>query len=102
MSDVYIDIDGILTIETIGHDYIKRTPNKGNINMVNRLYKKGHNIILWTSRWGVDDIITRDWLRAYGVKFHKIKYDKPNYEIFIDDRASNTFNCDIISNLLEE
>lgn len=37
---VYVDIDGVLTNETEGHNYENRTPNKTNINIVNRIYKQ--------------------------------------------------------------
>ena len=99
---IYIDIDGILTNETEGHDYKNRTPCKGNINIVNRLYKAGYGIILWTSRYGLDDQITRDWLRKYGVKYNDIIYDKPKYSLLIDDLSTNTFDCDVIKELLGE
>lgn len=102
MKNIYIDIDGILTNETDGHDYIKRTPKKGNINIVNRLYKLGHVIILYTARWDIDNLVTRRWLLKYGVKYSKIIYNKPSYDILIDDKAMNTFNCNLIFNLLEE
>lgn len=101
MKEIYVDIDGILTNETLGHDYVNRTPNKRNINYVNRLYKN-NTIILYTARYGIDGIVTRDWLRKYGVKYSHIIYDKPQYEILIDDRTVNNFTEEIVNKLLEE
>ncbi len=101
MKTIYVDIDGILTEEIEGHDYKNRTPKKHNINIVNQLYKAGHTIILWTSRWGLDDQITRDWLKKYEVKYKTIIYNKPHYTLFIDDHAYNSFTNEMIDKLLK-
>jgi len=83
----YLDIDGILTNETKGHDYENRTPNVLAIDKVNNLVKNGEIVILWTSRFGCDRKITLDWLQKYGVKFSDILFDKPQYDLFIDDKT---------------
>ena len=102
MKEIYVDIDGTLTNETIGHDYANRTPHKKNIKIVNKLYNAGHLIILWTARYGIDNDVTRNWLRDYGVKYSTIIYDKPNYDILIDDRAVSDFNNEVINNILAD
>jgi uncharacterized HAD superfamily protein len=88
---IAIDIDGILTIDTEGHDYRNRIPNWDNINHVNRLYYEGHDIILFTSRHRCDRRITKQWLRKFNVHYHKLIMRKPKYDILIDDKAKSSF-----------
>jgi 7-cyano-7-deazaguanine synthase in queuosine biosynthesis len=83
----YVDIDGVLTIETEGHDYFNRTPNKANIEKVNALFKLGHNIVLWTSRYPEDEEVTEVWLQMHNVKYHNLILGKPQYDFIIDDKA---------------
>jgi len=83
-----IDIDGVLTIETEGHDYAVRTPNTENISRVNSLYRAGHIIDLWTSRYPKDKEITEAWLEKHGVHFHSLTLGKPQYDFIIDDKAT--------------
>lgn len=88
---IAVDIDGILTNETEGYDYQNRTPNQENIDTVNRIYDHGHIVVLFTSRFGVDLHITKRWLKEHGVQYHKLILDKPQYDIFVDDKAYNSF-----------
>ena len=87
----YIDIDGVLTNEIEGHNYKNRTPHFGNIKKVNRLCSEGNIVILYTSRYYRDFFVTRKWLKAYKVKYHKTRFRKPKYDVFIDDKAQNNF-----------
>lgn len=79
-----VDIDGVITNETEGHDYPKRTPNAWNIKLVNMLKK----FAFFTSRKKVDEEDTRSWLSRNGVQnsIHVI-YDKPQYDVLIDDKS---------------
>ena len=86
-----IDIDGILANEPLGFDYSIKTPNETNIKKVNELYDNGNRIVLYTSRYSVDDIVTEKWLYDNKVKYHNIIYDKIFYDIFIDDKGYNNF-----------
>jgi hypothetical protein len=91
---IYIDID-----ETICHspdkpDYTNSTPIIENINKANKLYESGHTIVYWTARGtqtGLDwSEITKKQFELWGVKYHEIKFGKPSYDLFIDDRNMNT------------
>jgi uncharacterized HAD superfamily protein len=93
----YIDIDGILTKEIEGWDYKNRTPNLENIKFCIDLYEKNHIIVLYTSRYKRDKKITKKWLKKYKVKYHKIKFRKPKYDFFIDDKAFNKFKKEFLS-----
>ena len=80
------DIDGVLTKETEGHDYEKRTPQFNNISIVIDLFEKGHTIILNTARWQEDMQVTNKWLRKHHVLYHKIQFGKPKADFYIDDK----------------
>ena len=92
----YIDIDGVIFENNYNRmDYYEVTPIKKNIDKINKLYNEGNCIILWTNRGGLTGI---NWeartalqLNEHGVKYHKLKMDKPYYDVFIDDRACNNF-----------
>jgi len=95
---IYIDID-----ETICHhpyekegqprDYTKAEPIVENIVKGNNLYDAGHTIVYWTARGtttGLDwSDLTRKQFLTWGVKFHDIKFGKPYYDLFIDDKNMN-------------
>lgn len=85
--NIGIDLDGTLTVETEGHDYKNRTPNKIMINWVNKQYKKGNTITLFTSRYDEDIEVTMDWLMKYEVKFHKLIMGKPKFDLYIGDEV---------------
>jgi uncharacterized HAD superfamily protein len=84
---IAVDIDGVLTNETEGWDYAKRTPNKDNIRRVDDLFLAGHKIILFTARRLEDLEATKVWLDHYGVLYNHIIFDKPQYDYIIDDKA---------------
>lgn len=88
---IAVDIDGILTKETEGHDYEKRTPNKSNIKRVRELYAYGHTIVLYTARYHIDKTITEIWLKKHGVQYNKLVMGKERYDLLIDDNATNNF-----------
>lgn len=80
-----VDIDGTLTIEVEGHDYLYRTPNILMINKVNEWHKEGHTIILFSARWESDRATTKKWLTKHGVKHHALILGKPKFDLYVDD-----------------
>lgn len=93
---IYIDID-----ETICHspdkpDYTTSTPIMANIAKANKLYDEGNLIIYWTARGTATGIdwtdVTKKQFQKWGVKYHDLKFGKPNYDMFIDDKNVNTKN----------
>jgi hypothetical protein len=91
---IRVDIDGTLTVESCGwgkHVYMTRTPRWDVIAIVNALYdSKKHTITLWTSRFSEDREITELWLKAHGVHYHVLEFDKPYYDLQLDDKSYNT------------
>jgi hypothetical protein len=90
---IRIDID-----ETICHspdvpDYSTSVPIPENITKANKLYDEGNTIIYWTARGqktGIDwSDTTMKQFAEWGVKYHEIHFDKPYFDLFIDDRNLN-------------
>lgn len=93
-----IDIDGVLCQTTIKglnrfYDYSKSIPNYEVIKKVNKLYNEGHVINIWTSRGSISGIswknITIRQLKEWGVLYHFLSFDKPVFDVIIDDKAVN-------------
>jgi len=91
---IYVDID-----ETICHckeerNYSDAIPIEQNIKKINTLYKQGNTIIYWTARGtgsGIDwREVTEKQFKDWGVKYHELKFGKPIYDLFIDDKNINS------------
>ncbi len=92
MRVIYVDID-----ETICNTpdnprvYEDAKPIQENIDKINRLYDEGNTIVYWTargSRSGIDWFdLTKSQLSNWGAKHHKLRCDKPYYDIFYDDKT---------------
>lgn len=94
------DIDNTICKTSKNH-YLKSTPFKSKIKLINQLYDNGHKIIFFTSR-GMSKYrenkkviyqkhyhFTKKQLKKWGVKHHKLILCKPSYDIFIDDKNLN-------------
>jgi len=94
---IYVDIDN-----TICHshknafgewDYSLSEPRYDQIEKINKLHNEGHEIVYWTARGSLTgkdwEDLTRKQLSEWGVKFHAVKFHKPFYDIFIDDKNIN-------------
>lgn len=73
--------------------YDLSSPRIKNIIKINSLYNKGNYIIYWTSRGnstGIDWLqYTNNQLLSWGCLFHKLNMNKPNYDIWVDDKSIN-------------
>lgn len=91
---IYIDIDETICNSPDKPNYTTSTPIVENIAKANKLYDEGHLIVYWTARGsatGVDwSELTKAQLDKWGVKRHGLKFGKPSYDIFIDDKNINT------------
>ena len=85
------DIDG--TICSTDCDYSEAEPYNEVITRINNLYDQGNKIIFFTSRGyksGKDWFdFTTNQIENWGVKYHKLIMGKPQFDIFIDDKALN-------------
>ena len=91
---IFVDID-----ETICHykdvdrlGYKNAIPILFNIEKINKLYDKGHEISYWTSRGyysGIDYFeLTKDQIEEWGCKYHYLSVgEKPHYDLLICDKT---------------
>jgi hypothetical protein len=90
---IYIDIDNTIC-KTKDTNYRDATPLINRITKINHLYEEGHTIIYWTGRGsstGKDwTEITKNQLELWNVKYHKLLFNKPVYDLFIDDKNINS------------
>ena len=94
------DIDNTIC-KTVGNKYYSSLPIKKNINCINELYKKGYYIIIYTARFmgrtnekinlvkKLDNGFTKKQLKRWGLKFNRLKFGKPSYDLIIDDKSIN-------------
>jgi hypothetical protein len=93
---IYIDIDETICNSPDKPNYTNSTPIVVNIEKANKLYDEGNTIVYWTARGtqtGIDwTDVTKKQFSDWGVKYHDLKFGKPYYDLFIDDKNMNTLN----------
>ncbi len=92
---VCFDIDGTLCTNTDGR-YEEAQPYPEVIAEVARVRAAGHRIILYTARGNTTGVdwreLTLRQLAAWGVQYDDLVLGKPTADVYIDDRAVNTFD----------
>ena len=92
------DIDGVIC-KTFKNNYKKSKPILKTVRKINQLYKDGNYIIIFTARFmgrsnenktiakkkGLR--ITKNQLKKWRVKYHKLEFGKPSFDVIIDDKA---------------
>ena len=93
---IYVDIDETICRSPEDRDYSKAIPIIDHIYKVNELYDAGNTIVYWTARGTGSGInwrqVTEKQFEKWGVKYHDLKFGKPIYDLFIDDKNINTDN----------
>ena len=93
---IYVDIDETICLTDESRDYSLSTPIINNIKKVNELFDEGNTIVYWTARGTLTGIdwrnITESQFKQWGVKYHDLKFGKPSYDLFIDDKNINSKN----------
>lgn len=88
-SKFVFDIDGVIALKREDLDYAKAEPNIRMINIINKLYDMGNEIVLFTARGYVTKInwypVTKEAMDRWGVKYTKIIMGKPNADFYVDD-----------------
>ena len=91
------DLDGVICT-TKGNNYLQAKPKKKVIELINKLYEK-HTIIIFTARYmgrNEDKVSlakkkgykkTYSQLKKWKLKFNKLIFGKPSYDMFVDDKA---------------
>jgi len=92
LKTICIDIDGTICTNTNGN-YNDAIPITKTINIINTLFEQRVYIILWTARGSKTKInwrnITEKQLKNWGVKYHKLLFGKPDYDLYIGDKCIN-------------
>ena len=90
---IYIDIDETICDTPDNRDYSQSKPILENIKKANTLYDAGNTIIYWTARGTTTGLDWRDLTEKqfsdWNVKYHELKFGKPYYDLFIDDKNMN-------------
>ena len=99
LKTICFDIDNVICKTNSTNDYSKSIPIKKNIQAINEAYNNGFNIILFTARYmgrykgnltkvkkGIKPLTLKQ-LKKWGVKYHKIYFGKPSFDLFIDDKS---------------
>jgi len=91
---IYVDIDETICKTPEDRDYKKAVPIQEHINKINKMYEDGNRIVYWTARGtgsGIDwREVTEKQFLDWGVKYHELRFGKPIYDLFIDDKNINT------------
>ncbi len=84
------DIDGVIAGFRAGLDYDASPPNREMIEIINRLYEWGNEIILFTARGYVTGIdwrtVTERQMKDWGLHYHELHFGKPNGDYYVDDK----------------
>ncbi len=90
------DIDGVIC-KTLKNNYSSSVPIQKSIKIINELYLKNY-IIIFTSRYmgrnneNVKKANSQGYkktlkqLKSWGLNFHELRFGKPSYDLFIDDK----------------
>jgi quercetin dioxygenase-like cupin family protein len=88
----FIDLDNTLCY-TNNSNYSESKPINERINYVNQLKNEGHHITIWTARGATSGIdhseLTKLQLKEWNVNYDELLLNKPNYDIYIDDKSFN-------------
>ena len=91
---IYVDIDETICETPDSRNYSFAQPIASNIKKINKLYDEGKTIVYWTARGtgsGIDwSQTTKEQFVKWGVKYHDLKFGKPIYDLFIDDKNINS------------
>jgi hypothetical protein len=94
---IYVDIDDTICYypkEVNDKNYNNALPYLERIKKINDLYNNGNTIIYWTARGTMTGInwfhITYKQLIDWGCLFTELRMNKPNYDLFIDDKNINS------------
>tara|TARA_R100000664_G_C2687464_1_gene92942 strand:+ start:361 stop:666 length:306 start_codon:yes stop_codon:yes gene_type:complete len=91
---IYVDIDETICEYNEEREYPFARPIPSRIEKINKLYDEGNEIIYWTARGTVTGIdwreVTEKQFAKWGVKYHELRFGKPAYDLFIDDKNINS------------
>lgn len=91
---ILVDYDHTLTRTEDEYTNGSEEPNWEMISWVERMYYRGHSIVVWTARpWSDAPHIVGN-LTRWEVRWHGIRCEKGGGDVMIDDKAVNSLNPD--------
>lgn len=94
MLRIGVDIDDTISLtsrkkvsEGWREYYSRLKPNKQLVEKLRVFKKAGHQIILFTSRYLDDHSVTMEWLKRHQVPYHHVIFNKPRFDLYIDNDA---------------
>lgn len=93
------DLDNVICKTNDQFEYKKSKPNKNQIKLINKLYKKGYYIKIFTARGSgrfngnIKKIkkhfysLTLNQLKKWKLLFNEFIIGKPSYDLFVDDKC---------------
>jgi len=86
------DLDGTICSPVPNSQYELAVPDRTVVNEINRLYERGHTILIMTARGCVSKVdhteLTMNQLDTWGVHHHDLlMHAKPQAHLFIDDKG---------------
>jgi len=97
---ICFDIDNVIC-KTEGTNYKNSKPNKKVIDLINKFYDNGYIIKIFTARYmgrNNESISkakkqgfksTYNQLKKWDLKFSKLIFGKPTFDIYVDDKSYN-------------
>ena len=91
---IYVDMDETICETPDSRDYTQSTPIRERIEKINSMYEQGHTVVYWTARGtgsGLDwRETTEKQFKDWDVLYHELRFGKPIYDLFIDDKNINS------------
>ena len=96
---ICFDIDNVICKTGNKKNYLKSKPIKKNIKLINEIFNRGYTVVLYTARYmgrcngNLLEVkkkikpLTLKQLKIWEVKYHKIYFGKPSFDLFIDDKS---------------
>jgi len=81
-----IDFDHTLTADPKGTYPEDPEPEFNMIKAINRIYRQGNIIIIWTARQWNNAPFLISWLTRYSVPYHGIRMEKGGSDVYLDDK----------------
>ena len=94
------DLDGVVC-RTVKNNYKSSLPISRAIKRINQIYLRGDKVIIFTARFmgrSKEKVslakkrgykLTREQLKRWGLKYHKLIMGKPSYDFMVDDKSYN-------------
>ena len=91
------DLDNVICT-TKNMEYKKAKPIFKTIKLINKAYKSGLKIAIFTGRFygscngnlkkiiKMDKGLTKKQLKRWGVKYHNLFFGKPTFDVYVDDK----------------